>query len=151
MRPDPGEPTTGAPRVPIDLLEAEILAALMTGRRVLEIGTGLGVATRAMAETAAEVHTVDIDPWVHEEIWPALPPNVRCSAGLPAGEFDAAFIDGDHSTDAVRRDVITARSMLTAGGVIVAHDVLVQHVWAGLEGSGWRTIHTKYGLGVLWC
>ena len=51
---DPGEPTTGTPRLSVTELEADILAALVAGRDVLEIGTGLGVSTRAMAATARD-------------------------------------------------------------------------------------------------
>lgn len=80
---DPGEPTTGVPRVSIADDEVELLASLVAGKRVLEIGTGLGVSARAMASTATEVVTVDIDPWVHANVWPLLPRNVRCCAEIP--------------------------------------------------------------------
>ena len=151
MLDDPGEPSTGEPRLPVDDLEAWILAAFAAGRRVLEIGTGLGVSTRALAASAAEVYTVDIDPWVHGEIWPHLPANVRCFASLPPGEFDAIFIDGDHSPEAVERDIATARMVAAPGAVILAHDTNAPNVWKHLGAGDWRLIPTLYGIGVLWC
>lgn len=148
---DPGEPTTGEPRVAVDHVEADILAAFVVGRRVLEIGTGLGVSTRALAGSAAEVYTIDIDPWVHEHIWPGLPSNVRGVESLPFGEFGAIFIDGDHSPAAVEHDIVTARMVAGPGAVILAHDTNAPNVHKHLGPGNWRFIPTIHGLGVLWC
>lgn len=149
---DPGEPSTGDPRLSVTDMEADILAAFVAGRRVLEIGTGLGVSTRAMAGTADVVHTVDIDPWVQEVIWPTLPPNVTCGTDLSGQQFEAVFIDGDHSSDAVERDVATAMRHAGPGAVILAHDTGSDAVRAPLlaASSCWCFIPTTHGIGVLW-
>lgn len=147
---DPGEPTTGKPRLSVTDLEANILAALVAGRDVLEIGTGLGVSTRAMASKALSVTTVDVDPWVHENVWPTLPDNVaRWNGAAIAGRFDVVFIDGDHSTEAVIADLATARIYVRPGGMIIAHDVNYDTVRAGLDGD-WHFVPTTHGLGLCW-
>lgn len=141
---DPGEPRIGKPRLSVTDLEAAILAELVAGLTVLEIGTGLGVSTRAMAETARVVHTVDIDPWVWENVWPDLPENVvphRSIDTVP--EFSVAFIDGDHSTEAVEADLASVAGC----PLVIAHDTNSSMVRAGL-GDGWRFIPTTHGLGV---
>lgn len=141
---DPGEPSTGHPRLSVTDLEAAILAVLVDGLTVLEIGTGLGVSTRAMASTARVVHTVDIDPWVWENIWPFLPENVvthRTIDSVPL--VDAAFIDGDHNPAAVVRDLADARSC--SPSLIIAHDY---EATKDQLGDGWRVIPTTHTLGV---
>jgi predicted O-methyltransferase YrrM len=146
---DPGEPTTGEPRVSITGDEALLLSALAVGRDVLEIGTGLGVSTRALAETARWVVTVDVDPWVRKVIWPELPENVICATNAELDRtFDMVFIDGDHSTDAVRRDIDTAQRLAPCG-LIVAHDAIYPHVRAAFD-DRWRIIETEHGIGVRW-
>lgn len=150
---DPGEPTTGDPRLSVTALEGQMLAALVAGRRVLEIGTGLGVSTAAMAATAQHVATYDIDAWVHDTIWPGLPDNVVGVKSLEhvGRAFGAVFIDADHSTEAVARDLSLALQHLGLGGVVIAHDIASPAVREGLaEASGWHWIDTTHGLGVLW-
>jgi len=152
MEGDPGEPSTGRPRVSVAVEETLLLKFLAKGRHVLEIGTGLGVSTRALAGVAKTVTTVDVDPWVIDTIWPTLPSNV---VGLtPDGlddqvvPFDMAFIDGDHSPEAVRRDVDLAER-LCPGGILVAHDANYGNVQQGL-GEGWLVIPTTHGLAIRW-
>lgn len=148
---DPGEPSTGEPRISITDEEAELLASYATGRNVLEIGTGLGVSTRALASTGNQVTTVDVDPWVWVEVWPTLPANVECLKATPHGcRFGLVFIDGDHTPAAVARDVALAETLLEAGGLIVAHDSAFDHV-RGALGPGWEHHATRYGLSVKEC
>lgn len=102
--------------------EAEILAAMAREKRVLEVGTGLGVATRAMATTARNVVTVDVDRWVLESV--PLSPDVELREDIPddGRVFDLIFIDGDHTRDAVIKDIERAMPVLAPGGRIVFHD-----------------------------
>lgn len=146
---DPGEPSTGRARVSIADDEVRILAYLAAGRRVLEIGTGLGVSTKALASQAKTVCTVDIDPWVQETIWPDLPETVRARDQVPIGlRFDLVFIDGNHGTDAVRADIAAARAVCVPGGMIVCHDANYGRVAAGLGAETWFKIDTTHGLAV---
>lgn len=144
---DPGEPSTGNPRLSVTDLEAAILTVLADGQDVLEIGTGLGVSTRALASSARIVHTIDIDEWVIAEVWPRLPMNVR--RWRDAAEISTvpvvAFIDGDHSTEAVVRDLEIADK--AGARLIIVHDTNSPTVKAAL-GDGWRFIPTTHGLGV---
>lgn len=117
-----------------------MLSGLALGRTVLEIGTGLGVSTRALAETASRVFTVDVDPWVAEAIAPSLPANVTFLR--ETGEFPAtarcsmAFIDGLHKTEAVVQDVRFALARLERPGLLVFHDGRMAPVQEGIRRSG---------------
>jgi predicted O-methyltransferase YrrM len=146
---DPGEPSTGQRRVSVTEVEAAVLTALCINKRVIEIGTGLGVSTEAIAATASEVVTVDIDPWVQREIVPALEelPNVTCitDRDIAVGPFDIGFVDGDHREHAVRADVHFMRRMRC--NMIVVHDARDDTVRSALDGM-WVTIPTEYGLAV---
>lgn len=145
---DPGEPTTGRKRISIAEEECRLLSILATKRNVLEIGTGLGVSTCALAATAAHVTTIDPDPWVREQIAPDLPNNVTATTCLEqSGMYDLAFIDGDHSLAAVQHDVSAAFQMVTANGLIVAHDSHDPTVRRAL-GDGWYFVGTTFGLAI---
>ena len=145
---DPGEPSTGHPRLSVTDLEASILAAFVAGWTVLEIGTGLGVSTRALASTAKQVHTVDIDPWVHETIWPYLPDNVVTHESPDkVDRVFAVFIDGDHSTAQTARDIVTAQRC--SPNVILCHDANYDEVRKAFD-DGWHIIPTEHGIGVRW-
>lgn len=151
---DPGEPQNGVPRLSVTDEEAAILATYTEGKDVLEIGTGLGVSTRGLASTARAVYTIDIDPWVQENIWPTLPDNVVGAASVEhfgAALVDVAFIDGDHSTEATERDIATAMSMLRPkpGSAILLHDTSATNVRAACKHSGWKYLETTHGVGVL--
>lgn len=137
---DPGEPTTGKPRLSVTPQEAALLAEWVEGLSVLEIGTGLGISTKAMAATAREVHTVDVDPWVWETVWPYLPDNVithESTASVP--NVDAVFIDGDHSTAAVVSDLAAAEAV--GARLVIAHD---SHVLP--DRDGWEVHQTAHEL-----
>lgn len=160
---DPGEPGYGdghgrPPRVSIADDEARVLAELFAGLRVLEIGTGLGIATRAIAGTAAQVVTVDYDPWVIGHVFPALsdPPRVICYGGegpMAFARVDAAFIDGYHSASQVRSDCYWA--MECGARLIVCHDAKDPAVRRGVDwfsrerGLGVEMVDTTYGLAIL--
>jgi SAM-dependent methyltransferase len=124
---DPGEECYGRSekRRSVTDDEAAILARYARHERVLEIGTGLGVSTRALAATAALVVTVDTDPWVAEAVVPGLPRNVLAVGAVPAvpGQpFGVAFIDGCHEYGSVTRDIEAVRSVLRPGGPVFLHD-----------------------------
>jgi predicted O-methyltransferase YrrM len=147
---DPGEPTTSQKRVSVSVREAELLAHLAAGKHCFEIGTGLGVSTKAMASRALTVRTFDVDEWVQDHVWPDLPTNVITFTELPSRRtFELCFIDGDHSTEAVQRDIAWALESVPKG-VIVCHDVNYENVRDGLHGGDWHIIPTEHGLGLLW-
>jgi predicted O-methyltransferase YrrM len=147
---DPGEPTTGVPRISIADDEIDILTEAARGKIVLEIGTGLGVSTRAMAVSAQTVITVDPDPWVRDTIAPTLPRNVLHIAtidDIPDDiQFTMAFIDGDHSTESTRRDIMTVRKLCTVGTRIWVHDAKYPNVAAALDPYIWEILPTTHGL-----
>ena len=139
---DPGEKSygpDGGQRISVSDLDASILSALAWGKKVCEIGTGLGVSTRALARTAKFVATVDPDEWVHANVVPHLPENVRAWRGverLVSGSFGLVFVDGNHSVEATEADIHTAWNLLRRGGLLVMHDVVYDSVKLGIERAG---------------
>jgi predicted O-methyltransferase YrrM len=126
---DPGERCYGdkTPRRSVAPAEAEILMDLAADRKVLEIGTGLGFSTRAMARTALAVVTIDDDPWVAENV--ELPDNVlRLTCFAVKGRFDLVFVDGDHRYEQVVHDLRFALDNLARSGVIAVHDTNINDV-----------------------
>ena len=148
---DPGEPGYGEKRIrwSVTPRESEIIGSLARGRRVLEIGTGLGVSTAKLAALAAHVDTVDVDPWVQQTIAPGLPDNVSFYLGsdaVPRDErYSMVFVDGLHQRDAVANDIRFALRHLERPGLIVLHDGRMPHVQAGILDSGIDT-KTAYPL-----
>lgn len=144
---DPGEPhplNRKLARVSVSEQDAAFLMQIARDRTVCEIGTGLGVSTRAFAETAYSVFTIDIDPWVHETIWPDLPPIVKTGKTKPANYYDLIFIDGAHHDEAVHADVNWA---LSHGDLIVAHDYHSTREVLDQYGE-WAVVNTHYGIGI---
>lgn len=104
-----------------------------TPRSVLEIGSYQGVSTELFLLNAETVYAVD--PWPEIEVFRNFLirvgsyPNLTVARGLsPAAvpydrEFDLVYIDGDHSYDAVRQDIVAARKVLKdGGGWVGGHD-----------------------------
>ncbi len=154
---DPGEPIYNQPRVSITDEEGVILAGLVRGCRVLEIGTGLGVSTRYLASTASLVVSYDIDPWVRETVWPTLAgiKNLTLLSDVPTsqhGRFDVVFIDGNHEAESVERDVDIAIGLVVSPGRLIFHDAKANPTYEACEFKGlapMRVIPTTYDIGVV--
>jgi predicted O-methyltransferase YrrM len=107
-----------------------LLAVLAAGRRVAEIGTAYGLGAEALARTAREVVTVELDP---ERAWEAAArldglPNVELLVGdwaehlPPRGPFELLFMDGGgykHDLDAAARML----ELVAPGGLAVVDDM----------------------------
>jgi precorrin-6B methylase 2 len=121
-----------------------ILSFACTNReKFLEIGTYLGASSSAIALAFpnAEVHTMDL-PNPETSAWNPLNRNKTGEAHRNLGltdkiiqhwkssaemtnlglNFDLIFIDGDHSPDAVKRDLDLAFKILNPNGAVVCHD-----------------------------
>jgi len=148
----PGDPVLleagGKQRASVTLPEGLLLAEWAHGKRVLEIGTGLGVSTVCLAHGASEVVTVDPEPWCHSFNFPA---NVKCvsSIDLVEGEFDCAFIDGEHGFDDVSRDISDALLFVAEGGSIGFHDVCQEDVRRAVDSFAWGRVVTHETAGAL--
>ena len=151
---DPGEPGTDARRLSVNDIEARFIGELAHGKDVYEIGTGLGVSTKALAQKAKSVLTSDIDLWVWENVWPTLPDNVKGwdDRFPPSGDgFDMAFIDGSHVTKDVKNDIINCRLVVKDKGLIVFHDVNMETVVNAIKQSGLTVYVTGIGsIGMAW-
>lgn len=135
-------PTTDAPHAVHTSMtenERDELIALSEDKDVLEIGSANGFSASAMAlGGAASVTAVDPHSWVPGS-QPAMEGHLRAYGvedkvtiiaetfftafeGLRDRRFGFIFIDGDHSYETVKFDVIHARKLLAPGGVIACHD-----------------------------
>jgi predicted O-methyltransferase YrrM len=165
---DPGEPQHGFPRVAVDAEEEAFLSLLARGRRILEIGTGLGYSTRALYkgfQHCGRFITVDKDPWVLQEVWPILaqdftPGSVVFMPGWPPvglDYFELVFVDGDHSASAVAQDFREALKRCAGPGSVLAFhdwghipDTVCSTVTALVEDlAPIYSVRTVYGIGVI--
>lgn len=122
--------------------EANYLADLAIGKRVLELGSYLGRSTVAIARMAQVVYAVD---WhrgdegagfkdtlngflqnltrykVADKVVPIIQrTEVVSRSGL--GRFDLVFVDGAHDPSSVERDSIWALSAVNDQGIVIWHD-----------------------------
>ncbi|HEX6020890.1 MAG TPA: class I SAM-dependent methyltransferase [Solirubrobacter sp.] len=124
---------------------AGVLAELRP-RLAIEIGTAQGGSLRTIAAYSEEVHSFDFAAQVADP-----PRNVTLHAGdshelLPAllrsfaqagRSVDFALVDGDHSAEGVRRDVVDLLSSdAVTNAVILLHDTANAQVRAGLAAAG---------------
>jgi predicted O-methyltransferase YrrM len=107
-----------------------LLAVLAAGKRVAEVGTAFGRGAQALASTAREVVTVELDPERARVAREALAklPNVEVLEGdwsellPPRGPFELVFMDGG----GYKLDVDAAARMLdlvAPGGLAVVDDM----------------------------
>jgi predicted O-methyltransferase YrrM len=135
--------------------EADELARLAAGQKVLEVGCFKGFGTVLMARAGARVWALDWhrgdsggDPslgqqdtlcawWrnvrrfgVEDQVVGLVGRSEDVLCLLRDGFFDLAFVDADHSYRSVRHDLVQVLPLLRAGGVIVCHDYC--EVWPGV-------------------
>lgn len=141
----PWERRTPDPQRPEDRIlssvtdrEADVLSALAKDKVVLEIGAAYGFSTVVLANAPAK-RVVSVDPHTGHDSLHALEANLETfsvgdrvvvapfrsdeylSSLLP-GSFDMAFVDGDHTLEFVRRDILAVKRLVRPGGVMAFHD-----------------------------
>jgi hypothetical protein len=140
---------------------APIIAAIVAayGRHrapiYVEIGVDRGHTMRAVSPHAIESHGVDV---TFEHVDGPLGPNVhrwqmtsdeffRISEKWMSRRADVVFIDGDHSREAVTRDIAGALSCLREDGVVIVHDTFPgERRWAKSHcGYGCRAVEALDG------
>ncbi len=158
---DPGEPgyEGNPPRRSVTDEECGVLQALAWKRRVLEIGVGLGVSTRAFADVALSVTAIESDPWVWEHVigkpkdWPRRVFFYRPEAARLAleGPYGLAFIDGNHDSAWCREDILFCLRLKSSSKMVfVLHDTNLCGVRRAAESFGTLVrMDTKGHLGML--
>ena len=123
--------------------EAAELARLAAGKIVLEVGTYKGFGAVLMAQAGATVWAVDwhrgdadlgatdtLCAWwtnvrragVADQVVGLVGRSDRVLTALRHRWWDMAFIDGDHSYEAVTQDIRLTLPLVRAGGLLVFHD-----------------------------
>ncbi len=109
----------------------------------IEIGTAEGASLQRIAAHAQEVHSFDLvtpsldvpnHVTLHTGDSHALLPQLLEQLAAAGRNVDFALVDGDHSSEGVRADVMALlTSTATQDTVIVMHDVANERVRAGLD------------------
>jgi Methyltransferase domain len=123
--------------------EGRALARLAAGKRVLEIGSYLGLSTICMAQTAAHVTAVDTfdgrgtpEPrdtfeeflghlrrfGVGDRVLPLVGTTESRRHDLEPGSYGLVFVDGAHDPNNVRLDIAAAREAVAPDGLVAFHD-----------------------------
>ena len=101
--------------------------------RVLEIGTGKYVFSRAilkaLEETGGRLHTCDpfiVPSFLHKNMtfYPLLSDDL---AEIWKDPIDVLMIDGDHSKNQVFKDYYQFESFVRSPGFIIFHDINIPH------------------------
>ena len=111
------------------------LIELIRPKSVIEIGSYRGVSTEIFLLTCPRV--VAVDPWeypdtLYKEFMDRVGsyPNLEVCrgkspeilGGFHIGEFEMCYIDGDHSYEAVRTDILKTKLIVETNGYIAGHD-----------------------------
>jgi hypothetical protein len=111
----------------------------------VEIGTAEGGSLERIAAHSAEVHSIDV---THDPVRRMLPPHAVFHTGSSADllapllasfvterrQVDFALVDGDHSYEGVRGDLVSLLdSPSTARSAILVHDTMNAEIRAGVE------------------
>jgi Methyltransferase domain len=123
----------------------EGVLAQVRPRLAVEIGTAEGGSLERIAVYSDEVHSIDVN---HDPVTRAVPSHVVFHTGSSASllapllasfatqdrALDFALVDGDHSYEGVRADLLTLLdSSVTARSVILIHDTMNAEIRAGIE------------------
>jgi hypothetical protein len=128
-----------------------ILAGLHT-KRAIEVGTYKGGSLQVLAHFCDHVHSIDIDPSIADKLGPRftnvtfytgnsaeLLPSVLRSNAQNREPVGFILIDGDHSTEGVRRDINAILSMPPSGDlVLLMHDAFNPDCRAGILSANWQ-------------
>jgi hypothetical protein len=116
----------------------------------IEIGTAEGGSLTRVAEYSDEVHSFDlVDPQlpvaeldhVHLHVGDghALLPEFLAELSAAGRNVDFVLVDGDHSADGVRRDLVDLLESDAIGQtVILLHDTINEEVRAGIDAVDYR-------------
>jgi hypothetical protein len=112
--------------------EGRLLWEQAAGRRVLELGTGLGRSTVCLAQQGRQVVTIDRQDQAEAREWCRRyqvlervvfrQGEVERIASCLEERFDLVFVDIEHDESSVKRDIEAALPLLERGGLLAFHD-----------------------------
>ena len=149
--PGPSDSGTGPIRYSVSQHQLHVLQMLGMGLDCLEVGTGCGVSTEALATSARRVATFDVDDSVVSLVVPHLPSHVRFfdrrtnPLQMAGAGFELVFLDGLHDTKSVIRDIRECFPLMRPDALWIFHDTQMMSVHqAVLQGPVWFKIEARY-------
>lgn len=153
------------------LLVLYTLARFLPAKVIVEIGTDDGTSTlplvMAAQRTGGIVHSVDPEPCPHAHT------RIERAGLLDHWRFhqmksedfdplvaDLVFIDGDHSYQAVRGDLLRHGAAVRLGGIVVLHDSMAQnypgvglavHDFLDVDRGRWERLTLRWCHGLTIC
>lgn len=130
---------------------SQVLESL-SPEHAIEIGTHRGGSLQVLAHHCRQVDSIDIDPSIPEALGglfsnvtfhtgnsSELLPNILSQAVRANHPVDFVLIDGDHSSEGVRRDINCLLSLRPITKMVVLmHDAFNPDCRAGIVSANWR-------------
>ncbi len=112
----------------------KLISDLSLSGSVLEFGLDVGISARAFLE-CPDIRLTSVDPgdvdigieqitMLAEDRWNFRPMRSDDYLSECKGEFDAIYIDGDHTHAQCLRDIYGSWKILKQGGYLIGHDII---------------------------
>jgi hypothetical protein len=125
---------------------------LLKPQRALEIGTYQGGSLQVLSHYCSHVESIDIDPSIPAALGPQftnvtfhtgnsfeLLPSILSQSTESRNPFEFILIDGDHSSEGVKRDINAILSVLpTSELFVLMHDAFNPQCRAGILSANWQ-------------
>ena len=143
-----------------EMLSLRKMLELLSPQRALEIGTYMGGSLQVLSRFCRHVDSIDIDPSIPARLGYLfgnvtfhignsvdLLPSVLRSAAQDCEPVDFVLIDGDHSTEGVRRDINALLSVPPSSEMVVLmHDAFNPDCRTGILTANWQNCPYVYEL-----
>ena len=112
----------------------KLITTLSLSGEVLEIGLDVGISARAFLE-CPDIKLTSVDPgdveigieqitMLAKDRWTFRPMRSDDYFAESKSEFDAVYIDGNHTYEYCLRDIYGAWKLLKPGGYLIGHDII---------------------------
>lgn len=135
-----------------EMLSLQKILETLSAQRALEIGTYMGGSLQVLSRFCRHVDSIDIDPCIPARLGhlfsnvtfhignsAELLPSVLQSDAQDCDPVGFVLIDGDHSTDGVRRDINALLSVPpSCEMVVLMHDAFNPDCRTGILSANWQ-------------
>jgi hypothetical protein len=134
------------------MLSLKQILEFLSPKRALEIGTYRGGSLQVLSRFCRYVESIDINPSIPDDLGhlfgnvtfhtgnsAELLPSVLRAGSKSSDPVDFVLIDGDHSTEGVRRDINALLSVPPSCDIVVLmHDTFNPDCRAGILSANWQ-------------